>query len=364
VSLFQGYRQKGINLNKIQLRTLEILAFNYQGTTYQNAQAESPPYLKQIQFPPSTERNLQGDPLPSHSTFHPKAIKQTHTRTHLNGRARHHTMTHAALQGSAQHGKARAQPSHLSAEGPFPRGRAQVPASRAQADPCPRSRARASAAGLPRSTRCPSRLAPGANLSARSPARTPPLTAPPGGGTDPAGCPFPSAGREPLPASGGAPHPHGPSPCCLPRRSAGTPTPPPRVCLRATPPRARRPLPERRRQQGLRAARALMAAYPGRRQPPGTQQPGEGLPRRCGKRGGPMWGGSPAAGPGAVITAAAPPPPPPPPPPPHASLPAASAAAEPPTAQGQHPTRHRPFLAANRPRVGLDGRRRSANGER
>lgn len=103
--------------------------------------------------------------------------------------------------------------------------------------------------------------------------------------------PFPGAAPlPPLTAVGGCPLPARTFSLLDTPEKRTLPPPPPPAPSRAAPlpPRARRPLPERRRQQGLRAARPLMAAYPTRGQPPAPQQPGEGLPRRCGKRGGPM----------------------------------------------------------------------------
>lgn len=163
---------------------------------------------------------------------------------------------------------------------------------RAQADPCPRIRARVSPAGFPRSAQAPcSPRSPsprGRTQQPRTPAhRNTSLRSPRcrgWGAAGPRGRPFPSADRLPVPARSRPPPrrlPHGP-----PRGRAGSPRP----ALRSRPaqPLARRPLPERRRQQGLRAARALMAAYPTGSQAPAPQQRGEGLPRRCGKRGGPM----------------------------------------------------------------------------
>lgn len=185
--------------------------------------------------------------------------------------------------------------------------------SRVQADPCPRIRARVSCSRLSPQRlgvlQRPLPLTPRPRDERSKPlfppppphllTETPHLTALPGMAAGPRRLPPPLRYRR-VPFPGAAPLPPltAVGGCPLPARTFSlldtpekrTLPPPPPAPSRAAPlpPRARRPLPERRRQQGLRAARPLMAAYPTRGQPPAPQQPGEGLPRRCGKRGGPM----------------------------------------------------------------------------
>lgn len=125
---------------------------------------------------------------------------------------------------------------------------------------------------------------------------------------------------------------------------------------------ARRPLPERRRQQGLRPARALMAAYPARSQPTGSSVTRRGSASSLQQARGPHVRREPScrtrgrdrhnssSSPAATSSS-------------RVCRPSGKRRCRAARSAGAAPSRGRPSGAANRRLAQLDGRRHSANGK-